>query len=71
MNQEIMDLKLLKPPRKKKTKINKKSRGGNRGADNQSRGITSEGIFSKDDNQVPLNDDLGIESNLGSDLENE
>lgn len=66
-----MDLKLLKPPRKKKTKINKKSRGGIRGADNQSRGITSEGIFSKDDNQVPLNDDLGIESNLGSDLENE
>ena len=48
MNQEIMELKLLKPPRKKKTKASKKSRGGSR-VDNQSRGITSEGLFSKDD----------------------
>jgi len=34
MNQEIMDLKLLKPTRKKKTKASKKSRGGSRGVDN-------------------------------------
>jgi hypothetical protein len=34
MNQEIMNLKLLKPPRKKKGKVSKKSRGGSRGIDN-------------------------------------
>ena len=48
MNQEIMDLKLLKPPRKKKTKANKKSRVGSR-VEDQSRGIMSDEVLSKDD----------------------
>lgn len=48
MNQEIMDLKLLKPPRKKKAKASKKTRVESR-VDNQSRGIMSDEMISKDD----------------------
>lgn len=56
--------------KKKKTKNKKKSRSKSRDKDKSRGGITSEGFFSKDE-QLTLNNDLEIDSNLGSDMENE